>query len=71
MTFVNVLADECNPQGATSPQVPKRNFQLHKDLIAAFIGNEVVPKGGEILSIGGKHYKNIRLADNNVKIENL
>lgn len=70
MTFVNVMADECNAQGSTSPQIPKRNLQIHKDLIAAFIGNEVIPKSGDILTVGGKHYKNIRLADG-VKIESL
>lgn len=70
MTFVNVMAEECNAQGGTSPQVPQRNLQIHKDLIAAFVGNEVIPKTGEILTIGGKHYKNIRLAAG-VKIESL
>lgn len=66
MQFIKVTAEQCNSQGLTAHTgSPTRTspFHLNTDLIGAFMGNEVILKGGTLLNIGGNFYKNIRLAD--------
>lgn len=67
MTFVTVTATETNSQGTASQgagNVPV-TLRLHKDLIGAITqGNQVLPRSGTILNVGGKFYINVRISGN-------
>jgi hypothetical protein len=64
MTFIPVTADPCNVQGLTNQGTPRATLRLHKDLIGVVNGQEIYPRGGNILNAGGHYYTNIRLAQN-------
>lgn len=61
MNFIKVTADPCNSQGTTSGKGPRVEFHLNSDLIGAIRNSEIYLKNGNILSIGGNFYTNIRL----------
>jgi hypothetical protein len=62
MSFIKVTAYQCNQQGHTvSQNIPQEIF-LNTDLIGEFSGNEVLLKGGEVLTLGANYYTKLRLA---------
>lgn len=63
MNFIPVTADQCNSQGLTAPQMQRTEIQINIDLIGGIKGKEVLLKGGNIISLGGKHYTNFRLVN--------
>lgn len=62
MSFISVTADQCNPQGHTSSQIPRSDLQLNVDIIGAIRGNEVLLKGDDVIILGGNYFKNFKLA---------
>ena len=62
MSFIKVTANQCNQQGNTDPHQPPTELHLNTDLIGAFQGDTILLKGGEIINLGGRLYKNFRLA---------
>lgn len=71
MQFIPVTADQTNSQGTVGQShAPRVSFRINSDLVGAIKGTDVLLKGGNILSIGGNYYTNIRLAEN-VKVESL
>jgi len=62
MSFIKVIANQCNQQGITDPHQPPAELHLNIDVIGAFQGNTILLKGGEIINLGGKLYKDFRLA---------
>lgn len=67
MTFITVTATQTNSQGiapAGAGNVPV-TLRIHKDLIGAISqSNEILPRGGTILNVGGKFYIDVRILGN-------
>ena len=61
MEFVNVKAQPCNSQGLTSKQQLPVEFRISEDLIAAYQGDIVHLKGGDVLNLGGHFYRDFRI----------
>ena len=62
MSFIKVTANQCSQQGIVSPHIPRTEFSLSVDVIGAFTGDTVLLKGGEMINLGGKWYKDFKLS---------
>lgn len=75
MQFINVTADQCQPDGTaiSSPaamNVRDIKLKMNVDLIAFIKDKKVHLKGNGIIHADGHHYNNVRIADS-VKLDTL
>ena len=61
MEFVNVTAQPCNSQGITSQQQRRAEVKISEDLIAAYSGDTIYLKGGDVLNLGGKYFCDLKV----------
>jgi hypothetical protein len=61
--FIKVKATPCNNQGTTDQRMSSIELQINVDLIGAISSTKVLLKGGNILSIGGSYYTNLKIVD--------
>jgi len=63
MEFIRVMAVPCTPEGDTQNEVSRVELKLNPDLVGAIQDNNVLTKQGRVLHIGGRHFKDIQIAD--------
>ncbi len=64
MRFIEVLGIQCNSQGLTRGASVEERFYLNLDLVAGIEDSFIRLKGGDLLIMGGKYFKDIRIANN-------